>query len=90
MASAPSLLDEIAQHLAKTDLNSEKGKVLHVFATLLQAGQQLYLNSCFGKIFSDRIYNINGLKDILARTWHLDNMRITRVARNMYLIFYDD
>lgn len=78
-------LDDIVQHPADTDLNSEEGEVVHVSGYLLQAGRQSYRSSCFGKIFCD---NLNGLKNILARVWHLNNLRITRVSRNIYVIFF--
>lgn len=81
MDSKPNPLVDIVNHLSETALNVEEEEIL-------KEGSESYLNNCYAKLCVDRIYNINALKTILGRAWHLDNLRITKVSRNIFQILF--
>lgn len=87
MALDPNPLDDIVNHLNETTLNVEE-KVLRIFGSNFQEGHDSYINSCCTKLCAEHIYNTNALNIILGRAWHLENLRMTSVSRNIFQVFF--
>lgn len=67
MASNPDLVDGIVDQLQDTWPNAEEGEILRISSVDIQSGRDSYTISCYVKLCSDRIYNINALRTILGR-----------------------
>lgn len=70
-------LDDIIAKLQQSELNKEENEVIVIPKEEFDSGKLAYVNSCYGKLFAERDYNIQGVKNVSSCAWDLSSIKIS-------------